>query len=113
MPPFAYFVAKVVVSMIFSTVIVLALFGLGFTFGGVRLPTADFAKVLGTLAIGSLPFSAMGLAVGYFTPYPVGFFITTFAFGTYVLVRGGRFVFDRRGRRKRALSQPSNVGGEA
>src|SRR5438309_5242148 len=59
MPPFAYFVAKVVVSMIFSTVIVVALFGLGFTFGGVRLPLADFAKVLGTLAIGSLPFSAM------------------------------------------------------
>jgi ABC-2 type transport system permease protein len=67
MPPFAYFVAKIVVSMIFSTVIVIALFALGFTFGGVRLPLADFAKVLGTLAIGSLPFSAMGLAVGYFT----------------------------------------------
>jgi ABC-2 type transport system permease protein len=67
MPPFAYFVAKVITSMIFSTIIVLALFALGFTFGGVRLPFTDFAKVLGTLAIGSLPFSAMGLAIGYFT----------------------------------------------
>jgi ABC-2 type transport system permease protein len=67
MPPFAYFAAKIVTSMIFSIIIVLALFALGFTLGGVRLPLIDFAKVLGTLALGSLPFSAMGLAVGYFT----------------------------------------------
>lgn len=67
MPPFAYFVAKVVVSMIFSTIIVLALFALGITLGGVRMPVAVFAKLLGTLAAGSLPFSALGLAVGYFT----------------------------------------------
>src|SRR6266480_1923421 len=44
MPPFAYFVAKVVTSMIFSTIIVLALFTLGFSFGGVRMPLAEFAK---------------------------------------------------------------------
>src|SRR5579862_724906 len=67
MPPFAYFTAKVVTSMIFSTIIVLALFALGITVGGVRMPVANFARVLGTLAFGSLPFSAMGLALGYFT----------------------------------------------
>ncbi len=67
MPPFAYFAAKVVTSMVFSTIIVLALFTLGIAFGGVRMPLAEFAKLLGTLAIGSLPFSAMGLALGYFT----------------------------------------------
>src|SRR5580700_1760674 len=44
MPPFAYFVAKIVTSMIFSTVIVLALFLLGVTFGGVRMPLAEFAR---------------------------------------------------------------------
>jgi ABC-2 type transport system permease protein len=66
MPPFAYFAAKVVTSMIFSTIIVLALFALGFTLGGVRVPFVVFAKVLGILALGSLPFSAMGLALGYF-----------------------------------------------
>src|ERR1700734_1506863 len=48
MPPFAYFAAKVVSSIIFSTVIVLALFTLGITLGGVRMPLADFAKLLGT-----------------------------------------------------------------
>jgi len=66
MPPFAYFAAKVVTSMIFSTIIVVALFTLGVTLGGVRMPVTDFARLLGTLVIGSLPFSAMGLAVGYF-----------------------------------------------
>ena len=45
----------------------LALFVLGIALGGVRMPLADFARLLGTLAAGSLPFSAMGLAVGYFT----------------------------------------------
>jgi len=67
MPPFAYFAAKVVTSMIFSAVIVMALFTLGFALGGVRMPLAQFARLLGTLVAGSLPFSAMGLALGYFT----------------------------------------------
>jgi len=67
MPPFAYFAAKVITSMIFSTIIVLALFTLGISLGGVRMPLTDFARLLGTLAAGSLPFSAMGLALGYFT----------------------------------------------
>ncbi|HEV2397727.1 MAG TPA: ABC transporter permease [Candidatus Sulfotelmatobacter sp.] len=66
MPPFAYFAAKVVTSLIFSTIIVLALFTLGIALGGVRMPVAMFAKLLGTLVAGSLPFSAMGLAIGYF-----------------------------------------------
>jgi len=66
MPPFAYFAAKVVLSMIFSAIVVSLLMLLGFAFGGVRLPLANLAKLLGTLVAGSLPFSALGLAVGYF-----------------------------------------------
>lgn len=38
----------------------------------------------------SLLFTWLGLAIAYFTDYPVGFFITSLAFGTYVLVRGGK-----------------------
>jgi ABC-2 type transport system permease protein len=67
MPPFAYFSAKVITSMIFSTIIVLVLFALGFTAGAVRMPISEIVRLLGTLVLGSLPFSAMGLAVGYFT----------------------------------------------
>src|SRR5580658_8927526 len=63
MPPFAYFWAKAFTSMVFSTVIVLALFALGISFGQVRMPVADFLRLLGTLVVGSLPFSAMGLAL--------------------------------------------------
>ena len=40
----------------------------------------------------ALLFTWAGLVTGYATPYPVGFFITSFAFATYVFVRGGRLV---------------------
>ncbi len=66
MPPFAYFTAKVVTSMIFSATVVLLLMLMGILFGGVHLAFADGAKLLGTLIAGSLPFAAMGLAIGYF-----------------------------------------------
>jgi zinc/manganese transport system permease protein len=60
----------------------------------------------------ALIFTWMGLAVGYFTPYPVGFFITTFAFGTYALVRSGRFVLAQVRRRHLASLARSRLGGE-
>jgi ABC-2 type transport system permease protein len=66
MPPFAYFMAKVILSMTFSAIVVALLLVLGISFGGVRMPLAEMAKLLGTLVAGSLPFSAMGLAIGYF-----------------------------------------------
>jgi ABC-2 type transport system permease protein len=66
MPPFAYFAAKVVLSMIFSAIVVSLLLVLGISFGGVRLPLGQMAALIATLVAGSLPFSAMGLAIGYF-----------------------------------------------
>jgi ABC-2 type transport system permease protein len=66
MPPLAYFVAKIAKGMAFSAIVVLLLFLLGVSFGGVRMPLADAAKLVAILVAGSLPFSAMGLAVGYF-----------------------------------------------
>ena len=67
MPPFAYFTAKLFTSVVFSTAVVLSLFALGIAFGSVRMPVGAFGKLLGTLVAGSIPFSAMGLALGYFT----------------------------------------------
>ncbi len=52
--------------MVFSTVIMLLLLTVGIAFGGVRLPFATAAKLVGILVAGSIPFSAMGLAIGYF-----------------------------------------------
>jgi zinc/manganese transport system permease protein len=61
----------------------------------------------------SLLFLWTGLAVGFFTPYPVGFFITTFAFGTYLSVKGGRIVHQRMARRRLALPPETRIGGAA
>jgi ABC-2 type transport system permease protein len=66
MPPAVYFAAKFVMSMLFSTVVVVLLMVLGFTFGGVRMPLPSALQLLGTLVVGAVPFSAMGLAIGYF-----------------------------------------------
>ena len=66
--------------------------------------TRPAVAVLVSIAL-ALLFTWVGLVIGYLTPYPVGFFITTLAFGTYVLVRGGRFA-------RRALLRPQmRVGG--
>ena len=40
----------------------------------------------------SLAFTWLGLAIAYYSPHPVSFFITTLAFGTYVCVRLGQAV---------------------
>jgi ABC-2 type transport system permease protein len=66
MPPFAYFTAKVILAMIFSAIVVSLLLVLGVSFGGVRMPLGETAKLIATLVAGSVPFSAMGLAIGYF-----------------------------------------------
>jgi ABC-2 type transport system permease protein len=66
MPPFAYFLAKAIMSMIFSGAVVLVLMALGFLFGGVQMSVKDSLEILGILVAGSLPFCAMGLALGYF-----------------------------------------------
>jgi zinc/manganese transport system permease protein len=60
----------------------------------------------------ALLFTWAGLLAGFFPPYyPVSFFITTFAFATYILVRGVRFVLDFLARRRLALRPTSQAGG--
>jgi len=65
MPPQAYFVAKVLMSLAIATIIVLGLFALGAGLGGVRLDLGEWVAVGLALVAGALPFSAMGLAFGY------------------------------------------------
>jgi zinc/manganese transport system permease protein len=48
-------------------------------------------------AILALLFTWAGLVVAYYLPYPVGFFITTIAFLSYVLARAGSEFGERRG----------------
>lgn len=65
MPPSAYFAAKVVLSFLFGTVIVLSLSTLAATVGGVSMPASRWALLFVTLVAGALPFCAFGLALGY------------------------------------------------
>jgi len=66
MPVSAYFGAKLFSAVVFSTAIMLLLLSVGILFGGVHLPITTAAKLIGILVAGSIPFSAMGLAIGYF-----------------------------------------------
>ncbi|HLJ87499.1 MAG TPA: ABC transporter permease [Candidatus Angelobacter sp.] len=68
MPPMAYLLAKTAMSMVFSSVVVIALFVLGRLFGGVHLPIAKFFELLLLLVAGSAPFCAMGLLIGCYAP---------------------------------------------
>lgn len=54
-----------------------------------QLTTRPLASFAFTIVLG-LAITWLGLAVAYFSVYPVGFYITTFGFGGYVLAAAGR-----------------------
>lgn len=64
MPPMAYLFAKAAMAMLFALVIVLMLFLLGALFGGVALPRGEWWLLAVALIVGTLPFCAVGLAIG-------------------------------------------------
>jgi ABC-2 type transport system permease protein len=66
MPPFAYFTAKLVMASLFGAIIVLLLSAVGVAFGGVSLPASTWVTLVSILIAGTVPFSALGLALGYF-----------------------------------------------
>ncbi len=71
----------------------LLIFALLVTPGAAALQLTARPPVGVALSIGlSITFTWLGLALAYFSDYPAGFFITTLAFGTYVLIRGARAV---------------------
>ncbi|WP_225849287.1 metal ABC transporter permease [Streptomyces sp. HPF1205] len=43
-----------------------------------------------------------GLTVAYYSPYPIGFYVTTFAFGAYAAARAAAVIRGRQGTRERA-----------
>lgn len=64
MPSMAYFFSKAVMAMLFALLIVLLLSALGALFGQLRLPRGEWFALLATLVPGTLPFCALGLAIG-------------------------------------------------
>lgn len=57
--------------------------------------TARPTRGLALTVVLSLLFTWTGLAVAYFTIYPVGFFVTTLAFVAYVVIRSAKAVSSR------------------
>ena len=65
MPVGAYFAAKMIVSLVFSLLVVAILQTLGLTLGGVTQEAGVLASMTGILVLGAVPFCAMGLLIGY------------------------------------------------
>ncbi|MGB0495984.1 MAG: ABC transporter permease [Kangiellaceae bacterium] len=66
MPASAYIVSRVVLTLLFSLVIIVLLFALGAIFGEVRLLRSQWILMMATLLLGSLPFCAIGMTLGLF-----------------------------------------------
>ena len=64
MPPMAYLFARAAMAMLFALIIVLLLFVLSAALGGVALPRGEWWLLAVTLIAGTLPFCALGLAIG-------------------------------------------------
>jgi len=64
--PHTYFLAKLTMGLLFGAAEVAALFALGLGLAGVRLAALDGLRMLAILVAGSIPFGALGLALGYF-----------------------------------------------
>jgi ABC-2 type transport system permease protein len=66
MPAASDLIAKIAAAVMLGLIIVAVLFGMGFGFGGVRLPAGRIAGLAATLILGTIPFCALGVAIGYF-----------------------------------------------
>jgi ABC-2 type transport system permease protein len=65
MPPLIYVFGKIGASMTFCTVIVICLALAGTLLGGVRMSPSQWLLLTASLVIGSIPFCALGLALGF------------------------------------------------
>lgn len=64
MPIGAYFVAKIAMSMAFGFAVLMLLSAAALGFGDVGMDVATWAKLVGVLLLGTLPFCALGLLIG-------------------------------------------------
>jgi ABC-2 type transport system permease protein len=67
MPPAAYLLAKMLMSMLFGVIIMATMFAAGLTLVHLSLGIGQILKVLLVCIIGTLPFSAIGLFIGVWT----------------------------------------------
>jgi ABC-2 type transport system permease protein len=65
MSPAVYLFGKVAASMVFATIIAVLLGVCAVTFGAVTLAAGEWCRLFATLVLGTIPFCAVGLALGY------------------------------------------------
>lgn len=65
MPPSAFLISKILMATLFNCIIVMLLFTLGMLVGKVQMDLQMWFSLAGVLILGALPFSAMGLALGF------------------------------------------------
>ena len=66
MPASAYIISRVVLTLLFSLIIIILLFSIGAFFGGVRLYHSQWLLLMVILLLGSLPFCAIGMTLGLY-----------------------------------------------
>jgi len=67
MPPAAYLLAKGIMAMLFSAIILATLLAAGLTLGHMTLTAGQIVRFLVTGVLGSVPFCALGLLIGVWT----------------------------------------------
>jgi ABC-2 type transport system permease protein len=65
LPPLVFMLAKVVTALAFSLVALVLLIAFGIVVGGIHQTPAVWATIIARLLAGSLPFIALGFAIGY------------------------------------------------
>lgn len=65
MPPLAYFLGKIATAMVFGAIVLFMMWGMGSVFGGVRFAAAEILKLFAVIVFGAIPFSALGLLIGF------------------------------------------------
>jgi ABC-2 type transport system permease protein len=68
MPPLAYILSKCSMAVVFSLIITSVLTVLGISVGHAHLTVSEFARIAGLAALGSIPFSCLGLALAFTVP---------------------------------------------
>jgi ABC-2 type transport system permease protein len=65
MPPYVYLLSKCIVAVVFAAMTLVVLFPFAYIAGGVRLDAAVWATLTYRVLLGSIPFIALGFAIGY------------------------------------------------
>ena len=65
MPPIVYLLSKCITALFFAALTLVVLFPFAYVAGGVRLDASVWATLASRVLLGSIPFIALGFAIGY------------------------------------------------